>query len=163
MKKNIDFFYFSLKKGNFPFSKSIFLVGILFLLLFSCKSDPKTGNKREIVKPDPSFAPFYKRFHEDSVYQMAHINFPLQGLPQKMDSTNLASQDFFWDKESWTIQHDFDEAETGFTKHINAVTPEMIEERIVDKTGEFEVVRRFVKLNGEWYLIYFSGLHRIGG
>ncbi len=142
----------------------IFLMGLLLFGLISCKSDAKESNQeeeREVFVPDKTFAPFYARFHSDSVYQMAHINFPLQGMPERIDSTSLATKSFFWDKDSWVIQHDFDEKETGFTKNINAVSPTMVEEKIVDETGQFGIVRRFVKIDGEWYLIYFSGLGRI--
>ena len=139
------------------------LVFFLFSCLTSCKTDTKMDSgeaqsEREVFVPDKSFAPFYDRFHSDSVYQLEHINFPLQGMPQRIDSTSLATRDFFWEKESWVIQHDFDEKATGFTKTINTISPEMIEETILDKSGQFGILRRFVKLDGEWYLIYFSGL-----
>ncbi len=164
MKKKMNYFASSFTKPRFVKNSIFLLMGFLLLGFFSCKSDTKEANQeseREVFVPDKSFAPFYDKFHQDSVYQLAHINFPLQGMPQRIDSSNLASQDFFWTKESWVIQRDFDEKATGFTKKINAVSPTMVEETIVDKSGQYGLVRRFVKLDGEWYLIYFSGLGQL--
>lgn len=159
MKKEFNYFENFSTKNKFVKNSYVVLLLLLLIGFISCKSDSQeTHQEREVFGPDESFAPFYDKFHSDSVYQLAHINFPLQGMPQRMDSTNLAKQDFFWDKESWVIQHDFDEKETGFTKSINAVSPTMVEEKIVDKSGQFGIVRRFIKLDDEWYLIYFSGL-----
>ena len=133
------------------------------LLVFSCKSDSaaeEQSNKHPNVEPDKSFAPFYAKFHQDSVYQMAHIMFPLQGLPQQVDSNSLAQKDFYWDKESWSFQRDLAE-ETGYTKQVKAIMPDMVEELILHPSGKFGIIRRFAKLGDDWYLIYFSGLNPI--
>ena len=44
------------------------------------------------------FLVFYTQFHSDSSYQMAHIAFPLEGLPEYADSTILAKGNFKWKK-----------------------------------------------------------------
>lgn len=159
--KNILYFVF---RSIFIRSGLLFLYGLLLFVFVSCKTDVKVNDnesKQKAFMPDKSFAPFYERFHNDSVYQLAHINFPLQGMPQRIDSVGLATQEFYWEKGAWTFQQDFDEKETGFSKTVNAVSPTMVEETIVDRSGQFGIVRRFVKIDGEWYLIYFSGLAQI--
>ncbi len=141
------------------------LLALIFgvLLMFSCQQDTPANahaNTHPDVAPDKSFEPFYQKFHQDSAYQMAHIHFPLQGLPQDVDSSSLAQKDFYWTRDSWKIQHDFVKS-SGYSQTITAVTPNMVEELILHPSGQFGIVRRFAKLGDEWYLIYFSGLHRV--
>jgi hypothetical protein len=34
-------------------------------------------------------------------------------------------------------------------------------ERIVHQSGEYGMMRRFARLGGQWYLIYYAGLNSI--
>lgn len=142
------------------------LLSVVFLAYWAynrqqTNSSNSVEKEHSMAQPAPSFKTFYNKFHSDSIYQMNHIQFPLQGLPNRLDSITLAENDFYWQKEDWELLHDFDEAEMGYTKFVTAISPEMVEERIIENTGEHAMVRRFVKIGSEWYLIYYSGLNRV--
>lgn len=107
------------------------------------------------------FQNFYQQFHEDSLFQIAHISFPLEGLPPQADSSTILNENFRWQKENWRMQKKFDTQDGEFTKELAELGSGMIIEQITHKTGQFGMQRRFAKIGGEWKLIYYSALNRI--
>ncbi|MCB0704512.1 MAG: hypothetical protein KDC34_04355 [Saprospiraceae bacterium] len=106
------------------------------------------------------FYAFYQRFHADTVYQKAHIIFPLKGLPREVDSATYARDDFFWQKEDWVVHKPFDFELSEFEREIKPFGPNMIQERISHKISGATMTRRFAKLaDGDWHLIYYADLN----
>jgi hypothetical protein len=145
-------------------------MSILFLgavtIWVSCK------NEQPAPPPPPSvsatdqdslmedFYAFYRAFHQDSAFQMAHILWPLKGLPKQVDSATLAANNFYWTPDNWRIHRPVDFEVSEFKRELTPVGSGLIIERIVHKQGGFGMVRRFSIIDDEWHLIYFSDLNK---
>ncbi len=115
-------------------------------------------NIAEAVPAD--FLVFYTQFHSDSSFQMAHIDFPLEGLPEYADSTILAEGNFKWQKDNWEMHRNLDARKEDFAENLRVISDGLIFEYI--PTGgekKLWIERRFMKTNGEWRMIYYSGLN----
>ncbi len=64
----------------------------------------------------PDFLAFYQRFHDDSLYQLEHIIFPLQGIPAEADSATIVDGRFRWQKEDWIMHHPIEDSRTQFSR-----------------------------------------------
>lgn len=125
-------------------------------LLGSCQNhqEPEDINTEEIPK---DFSEFYVLFHTDSVYQMEHILFPLEGRPAK--DTSQFDDEFKWQKDSWKI-HNFDHFDQNLYEVSRKVTDStLITEVIRDKQSGFGIKRRFARFNDKWYLIYYDAMN----
>lgn len=94
--------------------------------------------------PD-GFSDFYYRFHNDSIYQLDHILFPLK---EKDNGEN-------WTTEDWVINKQFELNEEEFSvtmENFNGIVTETIKAN----TGVFQLQRRFAKFDGQWTLIYYK-------
>lgn len=106
-----------------------------------------------------SFETFYEKFHKDSVFQMQHINFPLQGLPDNYKNKPDYAPDFRWTTENWNLNKPLDLEATHFVRSFVAVSDELIIEKLQFESGEYGMERRFSMMNGEWKLIYYAGIN----
>ncbi len=105
---------------------------LLFLsisfLFYNCKNRSQTANVPEETATLPTnaalpadFIEFYKRFHEDSLYQMAHISWPLQGdVSEQIDSTHYHPKANTWTPESWRMMR------LGFSPQDFKIETEML-------------------------------------
>src|SRR5690349_10889955 len=85
---------------------------IFSLLLISCSNESRRNNKAGTS--DEPFQEFYDRFHEDSLFQLARIVFPLAGFdnerhlatPDKDSITVLGGENVnvYWQKKGWNMQ-----------------------------------------------------------
>lgn len=140
---------------------------IIFSLLscWSCgtsdANDAATDTVIEIPATLPEgFADFYQRFLTDSVYQLEHISFPLQGLPNQADSTILADNDFYWTQEDWIVHRPI-EAASGFSVNLIPLTEDYVLEKITHESGRYGMERRYVYQDDGWNLIYYAGLNAL--
>ncbi len=135
--------------------KSLFLSVATGLLLFAaCRP-----NKAEMVDLPTDFTDFYEQFLRDSAYQMAHISFPLEGLPSYADSTTVTDHSFRWTQDTWVLHQPFDVDNREFERTFRVISEQLIEEIIRQKKGQMGTIRRFYKSGATWSLIYFSGLN----
>lgn len=103
--------------------------------------------------PD-DFKAFYRRFHEDTAYQMAHIQFPLEGYPYT-DTVAAASGTFRWQREGWVHHKDLSQVPDLVQKfEFSPIGESMIIEYVLDTVSKGQVMRRFYKDGDEWKLIY---------
>jgi hypothetical protein len=107
------------------------------------------------------FVAFYERFHEDSLFQMRHIIFPLQGLPPEVDSATLAEQHFRWERDNWVMHRPLPVEGGEFTREFVPYTDDLIVERIVHHSGALGMLRRWARIDGQWTLIYFADMNRL--
>ena len=145
-----------------------FIIGVVTTsLFFMWQNRSQQAEVHQNIEPQVAtstsdeFETFYKRFHEDSIYQINHITFPLAGLPPQADSATIVNEDFRWQKDNWVMQKNFDLENEEFTKEFAEIGNSMIIEQITHKTGQFGMQRRFAKIGDEWQLIYYSALNRI--
>jgi hypothetical protein len=145
----------------FQFMK--YLPILLLLAFFACKNEPKApaGPVAESPELPAGFADFYQKFHGDSLYQIAHITFPLEGLPNNADSAIVAANDFRWTLEDWRMQKQFDFQVSEYKREIVPLTESIVMERILHNSGQFGMVRRFAIVGGDWHLIYYAGVNRL--
>mgnify|MGYP005821322415 CR=1 FL=1 len=109
------------------------------------------------------FLAFYKRFHEDSAYQMDHIIFPLEGMPDSMTGEDsLGTDRYFWQRDTWKLHRRFLNPDNQFESWFHVYETNMIEHWIQTRVGGMAMMRRFAKLQGEWYLIYYRGMRPKG-
>lgn len=131
---------------------------ILIFLLASCKPAPS-------LQPSPpvpgklGFDDFYTRFHTDSLFQMSHILFPLEGLPEAMDTTRYGEA-YYWNKESWHLHHPFNPMDTAFERQFQVIDSTLIREVIVHLMTGYRMERRFSFTGEDWQLIYYSPLRQ---
>ena len=118
---------------------------------------PKQGPEEELG----DFYGFYQKFHQDSAFQMDHIMFPIEGLPPFADAATIAEGNFRWYPEDWVIQRPVDYENSDFQRELISLSEDMVVEKIKHRNGQVGMMRRFVKMGDEWYLIYFADLNRI--
>ena len=133
----------------------------LALSLFSCRNQNGSNVKEQLPAEYQGFADFYERFHQDSLYQMEHIIFPLEGLPREADSILIAEGAFRWQKDSWRMQRGFNLQSSSFEQQLIPVSEDLIIEKINHKSGDLGIQRRFARFGEDWYLIYYADLNRI--
>jgi len=109
----------------------------------------------------PGFLAFYRRFHEDSLYQLEHVIFPLQGIPAEADSATIVDGRFRWQKEDWVMHHPIEDAGTQFSRSMKKVNDDIVIENITVAGGQYGMQRRFSKFDDDWYLIYYAGMNRL--
>jgi hypothetical protein len=107
---------------------------------------------------DRDFMAFYERFHQDSLFQLSHISFPLEGIP-RVDSLGNYPADFRWQQENWKMHYPFNNADGEFVQEFVPLSESIIVENIRDAQGFFSMQRRFAKLGGEWKLIYYAAMN----
>lgn len=130
---------------------------LIFLLVGSCQSGEGEQASVQEESSDGGFEAFYERFHQDSLYQLEHIQFPLQGVSSNPTDHHSA---FRWQREDWVIHRKFDAAASGFHSEFTKLGDDFIIERIVHQQGTYGMERRFSRLGGaDWYLIYYAALH----
>lgn len=139
----------------------LFALGLLFF--FSC------GNKTKQVDPIPpttvnsaeglpkEFKDFYQQFHKDSVFQLERITFPLEGIPNYIDSSFSGTH--YWKKRDWIMHKPFDPAFSGFERTFSY--NEYMVEEIIKDGNHFGTMRRFYKMDDDWMLIYYAGMNKI--
>lgn len=136
---------------------SPFLYVFLLFFLFSCK--PK--NSEETTEATPlyetkDFLDFYEKFSTDSVYQLGHVVFPLEGVRAPQNANDTLGLTYQWQREDWKIHGTFDDADGTFSKEMIDLAGKMVIEIISDESGLFSMERRFAKLSDGWNLIYYK-------
>lgn len=131
------------------------IFGIVCILVCACKG--RTPPASEGLPVD--FQVFYELFHRDSAYQMEHIIFPLEGLPDYADFDIIGDKTFYWPEDVWEIHRKFDKENPDFRQEITVLADNMIMERFINTKTPIMLERRFSKMGDEWYLIYYAGLN----
>ncbi|MBX2872684.1 MAG: DUF4348 domain-containing protein [Saprospiraceae bacterium] len=135
-------------------------IAVLFclpLLLLSCKQKEEAAETLGDTLPK-DFITFYERFLEDSLFQMEHINFPLEGIPDNALKDNKLQTNFRWEADNWIMHRPIQKDRTGFSSSFSQLGPIIIEE-ILHESGQYGMLRRFANSGEEWRLIYYAGLN----
>ncbi|HMQ60476.1 MAG TPA: hypothetical protein PKE06_07400 [Flavilitoribacter sp.] len=129
------------------------------LFFSACK--PKEQASALPVNLPEDFTTFYQRFLKDSLYQMEHIVFPLEGIPDHADSLTIAGREFRWQKEDWLMHKPVDPAHSDFDIYFEIFGDDIVTENMIHRSGQYAIMRRYAKQDGEWNLIYYAGLNSI--
>ena len=131
---------------------TFFLLILLTLIFVGCK-EKESDRETKVLPPD--FESFYENFHNDSLFQMSHINFPLEGATRAKGSNLDVMIPVKWEKENWIMHKPFNDHNNTFQRDFFMVGP-VIVEKIADKNQFFSMERRFSKFGNEWQLIYYA-------
>ncbi len=108
----------------------------------------------------PGFRKFYENFHRDSVFQLNHIRFPLEGVPEKeTEDTELTG--FYWEKENWKMHRPFNAMDGSFIRDFQPLGEDMVIEKIRHAEASYGMQRRFSRDGEEWYLIYYAAMNEL--
>jgi hypothetical protein len=151
------------------FKTSLFILIITVIALSSCKKNQKTEVKEPALSAEetqtlpPDFMDFYKKFHSDSLYQMTHIQFPLQGYPTQVDNdtTVYIDESYRWLADKWIMHRMESFSDTAFTRKFDVPLPMAVSETIQQRNSPFKMFRRFYKRDNEWFLIYYGAMNAI--
>ncbi|HJW29232.1 MAG TPA: hypothetical protein VJ508_08255, partial [Saprospiraceae bacterium] len=120
-------------------------------------TEDETATTQDTLPKD--FIEFYDRFHRDTAYQMAHINFPLEGLPNSQnDTVSNPTERFYWQRSTWIKHNPFTDPSQQFDQWFETPTDRVVEHWIHMKGTNLFLHRRFAKLDDGWYLIYYAGM-----
>jgi len=148
--------------------RSFFLLAV-FLALAACRGKQPSANipahpdQTTKSQGDPlpaDFADFYQKFHADSLYQLAHISWPLQGLTTvQVDSSRQERRAIYWEKDTWRMHRPVDFRSGEFQQRLQVLGDELVVEHISYAAANFGLERRFVRNSqGDWELIYYSDM-----
>lgn len=135
------------------FKKSFLLLTILSISSISihCDKSKKTSPKTIISKEVTieNFDQFYDKFHNDSIFQMSRIKFPLEGHQLSSDG------EINWSKANWTTLktkiHDIDTTE--YKIDYKKTDKSFYQKFWVENSG-FWSEYKFKVINKKWYLVY---------
>ena len=142
----------------------------LFLLLVACRnSSPSSSNvpsesgQINAVQPGQlpaGFMDFYDKFHTDSLFQVAHIAWPLQGeTTEQVDSTRARRKLVQWEPAKWRMHRKVDFSTGEFKQEWEMMGSDLVIEFISYRAANFGLERRFVKReDGDWELIYYADM-----
>lgn len=119
------------------------------------------STEEEGLRLPQDFVLFYDKFHSDSLYQLEHILFPLEGLPPDTDSITANSGNFRWQRKDWILHKHFDSMEGNFSQQFVPMGDAMVIEQIRHTQAAYGMQRRFAKMDGEWQLIYYGAMNRL--
>ncbi|MDX1685735.1 MAG: hypothetical protein R3275_10905 [Saprospiraceae bacterium] len=137
---------------------------ITVILLGACKNRTDSSSENLMNEtpgelPD-DFTTFYKKFHEDTAYQMRHIIWPLPGQPSMLDSLGQFEDDkFYWERSEW-IHHKPYSPESQFNRDFEIISDFIVNETFTHQEMPIHVLRRFAKTSDGWQLIFYSGPNR---
>lgn len=134
-----------------------YIIIISALLLLSCQEKPSESSDSGGFD---EFESFYEIFHQDSLFQLEHIIFPLQGMPTSIGDNPEDISNFKWQKSDWLMHRPID-PDGEFKQVLTPIDEALIIEKIVHQSGSYAMERRFAKLGDDWYLIYYAGLNRM--
>lgn len=142
-------------------SKINFYFSLLIILSLACTPRTNTAPIAEEetgLVTSEEFIKFYDKFHTDSLYQIKHIIFPLEGHIYNEDNEK---EKISWTLENWKLHKAFDDMGGTFTRSYSEFGG-IISEKILDDRNISSMERRFSKIQNEWHLIYYDPIHLTG-
>jgi hypothetical protein len=140
------------------------LIGLV-VFFSNCKNQTQTPVKQTIApeigeQPSDDFMQFYEQFHKDSLFQIAHIAWPLAGeMTMQSDSGRISKENFEWQLDRWTMHKNTVLANGEFQRTWQLLGDLLVIERIKHLQSGFRMERRFSKAtNGTWSLIFYSDM-----
>ena len=102
-----------------------------------------------------NFEEFNRQFHSDSIFQLSRINFPIEGkLIEGFDKQD-------WTYKNWELMKipvSEKSSLPNFEHSVRKTEEVVIEKFWIDNSG-FHFERRFKKIDGKWFLIYYNDVN----
>jgi hypothetical protein len=150
-----------LKKSHSRFVARFATLIFVVLSLSACKNEQKLPQEETKDLPE-DFVKFYNKFHNDSLFQVAHIEFPLEGYPSgNLKDSTLNGAEFRWTADKWQMHRLATFDGTQFTRTFESPMPIVVNEIIIQKQNGYGTLRRFLKRGDEWHLIFYSDMNRL--
>ena len=136
----------------------------LVLALFVACQNPSSNNAKpeqtavgDAAVPE-DFNAFYEQFHRDSLYQMAHIVWPLQGDERVEVDSMYQIKPKYWEAATRRMHRSNFDAK-DYRVERKAIGDVMVVERILTKLGNYGIERRFAKQpDGARNMIFYSDI-----
>jgi len=133
--------------------KQVFIYLFLFfsiMVISDCFGQGKPKSMAKIKSSPPEdFAVFYERFHSDSLFQMARIRFPLDGLIVD------GNDQIIWTPDNWELmQTRVYQVDTTQFKTKVKKKKKYFEQTLWMEGTNFSSKRRFEILGNRWFLVY---------
>lgn len=139
----------------------ITLLSLTSIFFISCKKASDKNPLQRQTTLGKEFLDFYEKFGKDSLFQLEHTVFPLEGIKAPSDESDTPNPEFRWSQKSWIFQKEFDDINGTFQREFYDLNG-IIVEKISDKSGTFTMERRFGKLSSGWHLIYYREMGMYG-
>lgn len=135
-----------------------FAVSAMTFLFSFCQNTPKTIQKDSTLGNLPSsFLDFYQKFHTDTVYQMAHIQWPLKGQKVSPTDSTMTPQLYEWTRAEWAPMQMPDTTMSTLKRTYEMVGEVLVIEKMSYPMIGFGYERQFYEEeDGQWYLIYYG-------
>lgn len=139
------------------------------LMLFNCQLNTQESKLQsdDIAAPSfhsvpldslsTEFRHFYTLFHQDSLFQIEHIVFPLDGKPSRAD-LDMDLVDFKWTRSGWKLHQPFDEMDDTFMRSFLQIDEHLLIERIYSPDYGYYLERRWAYMRDDWHLIYYADI-----
>jgi len=116
------------------------------------ENNPASPDKNRMVstvgEKDESFDDFYKRFHEDTVFQMTRIKFPLRGERAR----NFETEN--WSEANWQpLRVRADEVDTTEYKVDIMKKADTVSTKVYIEGSDVQIYSVFARIDGKWYLV----------
>ncbi|KRD11447.1 hypothetical protein ASE21_07000 [Flavobacterium sp. Root901] len=102
-----------------------------------------------------NFNEFNIRFHTDSIFQLARVNFPIGGK----SINGFKKHD--WTLKNWEMMKNLvvETSQMKDYKHSLTKSDTLIVEKFWIPESGFEVERKFKRINNKWFLIYYNDVN----
>jgi len=137
-----------------------FILIVLLINFFTISCNRKKENLynyqiRNTATEIENFNEFNIRFHTDSIFQLARVNFPIGG--KSIDG---------FEKHDWTLKNwvmlktlVVETSQAKDYKHSLTKSDTLVVEKYWIPESGFEVERRFKRINNKWFLIYYNDVN----
>ena len=114
------------------------------------KPTTESGSSNKLKRGE-DFDSFYQKFHNDSVFQISRVQFPLKGQQIYLKGTRS------WKKEKWImIKAKATEVDRSVYDIKTLKKDDYYFEGIYCKNCVFSFEMEFRLINGKWYLVYLQ-------
>lgn len=132
------------------------IIFIVIILTFSCRETLKTEqeDKGQELNESENFYNFYKNFHQDSLFQMSRISFPLPGI--NTDEMTVEDTTYYWHQHKWIMHHEVNESQFKIERDVSDI---LVTEKILTEDPGFFIERKFESIDGKWFLTYYASVN----
>lgn len=131
--------------------KILIITSTIILLIFTLSSCDKPHEQEKINDKNSTvenFESFYEKFHNDSLFQLSRLNFPLKGGPVGGDINEE------WTKGNWRmLRTKIYEVDTSQYKVSNVKQDNSFTEKVWLEDSGFSFEYKYELIGKKWFLV----------